>query len=106
MVKRMAAGIFAMAGAVVSFVACGPKHGTCEYKYDEASRDGSIPKDSAVCLPEWVATDCSSPALSAMTLGLKTSGYQFTEGAKCEERGYKTCGSGPAIVYYKECTKK
>ena len=105
MFKKAAALLLAMSGAVVSFVACGNNHGTCEYKFDEASKDGSIPKDTAVCLPDWMPTDCTGPALSKVTLGLKTSGYQFTQGAKCEERGYKTCGSGPAIMYYKECKK-
>ena len=105
MIKKAAAALLIAAGAVVSFVACGNNHGTCEYKFDEASMDGSIPKDTAVYLPDWMPNDCSGPALAQVTLGRKTSSYQFTQGAKCEERGYKTCGSGPAIMYYKECKK-
>lgn len=77
--------------------------GTCEYKFDEASGDKSIPAGLEVCQPKWEADMCSSGAMSKATLGLKTSGYKFTKGATCEQQGYKDCSGGRHISYYKTC---
>jgi hypothetical protein len=48
---------------------------------------------------------CGAGAMSAVTLGLKTSGYKFTKGATCEAQGYKDC-SGIGSSYYKTCPAK
>jgi hypothetical protein len=90
--------------AALGLVAC-DKTGTCEYKFDEASRDGSIPVGLEVCQPKWEAQMCGAGAMSAVTLGLKTSGYKFTKGATCEAQGYKDC-SGIGSSYYKTCPAK
>lgn len=79
--------------------------GTCEFKYDQASRDNSIPAGLEVCQSKSVADKCSEPSMRAATQGLKTSGYTFTKGAKCEERGYKDCSGGRGFAFYKTCPK-
>jgi hypothetical protein len=93
-----------LVGALALLAGCDSK-GTCEFKYDEASKDGSIPAGLAVCSPNWVPEKCDATSMSSVSLGLKTSGYTFTKGAKCEERGYKDCSGGRGIGFYKECPK-
>jgi hypothetical protein len=77
--------------------------GTCEYKFDEASKDGSIPAGLEVCEPETVPDVCNEKSVSQHSMGLKTSGFSFTKGAKCDERGYKDCSGGRNISFYKTC---
>ncbi len=83
-------------------------NGTCEYKFDESSKDGSLTAGMQLCAPKWVAEKCSEPAMSGagVTAGLKTSGYVFTKGATCEQRGYQDCSGGRGIDYEKTCPKK
>jgi hypothetical protein len=96
--------LLSIAIAAVGLVAC-DNTGTCEYKFDEASGDNSIPAGLEVCQPKWEAKVCSPGAMSGPTLGLKTSGYKFTKGATCEAQGYKDC-SGIGSSYYKTCPGK
>lgn len=107
MMKRAAAVGLVLAGVLAGFAGCGNSNGTCEYKFEEGSKDGSIPAGQEVCAPDWVAESCNLGQMRAMTVNLKTSGYTFTKGAKCEERGYKSCDAGGrAILYYKTCPGK
>ncbi|HVK87383.1 MAG TPA: DsbA family protein [Kofleriaceae bacterium] len=79
--------------------------GTCEYTFDEGTRDNSIPAGLQPCVERWVADKCTESALSSATLGLKTSGYTFTAGATCASRGFKEC-RGFAGTYYKVCPEE
>ena len=87
----------------LSSVACEKSGGTCELTYEERSRDGSIPAGLAAWLPDWKKADCDPVSLRSVTLGLKTSGYDFTGGATCPELGYQDCSGGTAVVFYKTC---
>lgn len=91
-----------VAGALALLAGCETK-GTCEMKYEEASKDGSIPAGLEMCAANWVPEKCNASAMSSISLGLKTSGYTFTKGATCEERGYKDCSEGMGVGYYKTC---
>jgi hypothetical protein len=91
-----------LVGALAALTGCDSK-GTCEFKYDEASKDGSIPAGLAVCSPDWVPEKCDASSMSTVSLGLKTSGYKFTKGAKCVDIGYKDCSGGRGIGFYREC---
>lgn len=91
------------AGASLSSSACDKSDGTCELTYEERSRDGSIPAGLAACLPDWKKKACDPGELRSVTLGLKTSGYTFTEGASCAELGYQDCSGGRGVVFYKTC---
>src|SRR3954471_17608439 len=97
--------VMGLVGALALLAGCDSK-GTCEFKYDEGSKDGSIPNGMAVCSPNWVPEKCDVGSMSTVTQGLKTSGYTFTKGAKCEERGYKDCSGGRGYGFYKECPPK
>jgi protein-disulfide isomerase len=76
--------------------------GTCEYRYDQASSDNSIPKGLEVCVDHWVEDKCSEGALSSATVGLRTSGYTFTKGSTCTSRGFRECDAGRG-TFYKVC---
>lgn len=82
------------------------KSGTCEFKYDEGSKDGSIPAGLEVCEDGWVVDKCTKEAMSTVSLGYKTSGYTFTKGAKCAAAGYKDCSGLNGPTYYKTCPPK
>ena len=94
-----------MAIAMVTLCGC-DSTGTCEFKFDEASGDNSIPQGLEVCQPEWVAERCNGGSMDQVNQGLKTSGYKFTKGAKCQDRGYKDCSGGRGFAYYKACPGK
>lgn len=94
----LAAGLFLLSGC--------DKTGTCEFTYDQASPDNSIPAGLAVCAPKSLEERCDKGAMSLVTQGLKTSGYTFTKGADCLSRGYKDCSGGRGIGFYKTCPPK
>lgn len=87
---------------LVSGVGC-DKSGTCHYRYDEASRDGSIPKGLEPCMDGWVESKCNGGALAVASQGLKTSGYTFTKGATCAGLGFRECSAGRG-TYYRTCS--
>jgi len=93
-----------MAVTALGIAAC-DKTGTCEYKFEEASRDKSIAAGLEVCQPKWEERVCNGNAMASMTLGLKTSGYKFSKGATCEEKGFKDC-TRTGTSYYKTCPAK
>jgi protein-disulfide isomerase len=96
-VSSLAIAAVALA-AVASAVGCA-RSGTCEYRYDQASHDGSIPEGLEPCMDGWVEEKCNGPALASASQGLKTSGHTFTKGATCAGRGFKECAAGRGIDY-------
>jgi len=89
--------------ACFSLASCKKPSGACELRFDESSPDGSIPAGLETCFPDWRKEDCSQGKLRNVTLGLKTSGYAFTEGASCKDRGYQDCSGGRGTSFYKTC---
>jgi hypothetical protein len=94
-----------LAAALLMLSGCDNK-GTCEFTYDQASSDNSIPAGLAVCDPKSVPERCNQGSMARVTQGLKTSGYTFTKGADCPARGYKDCSGGRGIGFYKTCPPK
>ncbi len=92
---------------IISSVGCGSSSstGTCEYKYAEGSRDGSLPAGLEVCASGWVADKCTEQGVDLAGLGLKMTGFKFTKGAECPVLGYKDCSGGRGVTFYKDCPK-
>jgi hypothetical protein len=58
--------------------------GSCEFQYDEASKDGVIQPGLKTCTPNWAADKCNEHGVA--TDGLKVSGFKFTKGGTCTDQ--------------------